>query len=148
MASLCRNLARRGGGSCLFSALTLDSRSRGPQRVKVTNSSTSYRLFVARAFTVSSIQHRGLDWKMANLSKKNGSREDAYNIFDDSPKEQEDQPTMTRPSNTATKPRSSSRPFDCDFLYSPNVILPALKNGFRRPYALYYAKTVVQNRKR
>lgn len=35
-----------------------------------------------------------------------------------------------------------------DYLYSPNVIIPALNNGFRTPYKLYYSHTVVQNRKK
>ncbi|KAF9189052.1 hypothetical protein BGZ51_000161 [Haplosporangium sp. Z 767] len=37
---------------------------------------------------------------------------------------------------------------DRDYLYSPNVVLPALKNGLRTPYTLYYSRTVIQNRKR
>jgi hypothetical protein len=35
-----------------------------------------------------------------------------------------------------------------DYLYSPNVIIPALNNGFRTPYKLYYSHTVTQNRKK
>ncbi|KAG0200386.1 hypothetical protein BGX28_006531 [Mortierella sp. GBA30] len=37
---------------------------------------------------------------------------------------------------------------DHDYLYSPNVVLPALQNGFREPYKLYYSNTLVQNRKK
>ncbi|KAF9360164.1 hypothetical protein BGX34_007919 [Mortierella sp. NVP85] len=74
--------------------------------------------------------------------------EGAYNVFKDTPKEYEDEPEVTKSYSTTTKHRSSSRSSDCDFLYSPNVVLPALKCGYRRPYALYYAKTVVQNRKK
>jgi hypothetical protein len=114
----------------------------------VTNIPTSYQLLVARAFTVSSVQQRDLDWKMANNPKNKGMREDAYNVFEDTPNKHEDRPTVTKSYSTTTKHRSSSRSSNCDFLYSPNVILPALKSGFRRPYALYYAKTVVQNRKK
>ena len=35
-----------------------------------------------------------------------------------------------------------------DYLYSPNVVLPAIQNGFRTPYRLYYSQTVTQNRKK
>ncbi|KAF8943677.1 hypothetical protein BGZ47_005192 [Haplosporangium gracile] len=35
-----------------------------------------------------------------------------------------------------------------DYLYSPNVVIPALNNGFRTPYKLYYSHTVTQNRKK
>ncbi|KAK3837316.1 MAG: hypothetical protein JOS17DRAFT_441999 [Linnemannia elongata] len=35
-----------------------------------------------------------------------------------------------------------------DYLYSPNVIIPALNNGFRTPYKLYYSNTLIQNRKK
>ncbi|KAF9125690.1 hypothetical protein BGW39_007216 [Mortierella sp. 14UC] len=34
-----------------------------------------------------------------------------------------------------------------DYLYSPNVVIPALRNGFRYPYKLYYSHTLIQNRK-
>lgn len=35
-----------------------------------------------------------------------------------------------------------------DYLYSPNVVIPALSNGFRTPYKLYYSNTLIQNRKK
>ncbi|KAF9901690.1 hypothetical protein EC991_005795 [Linnemannia zychae] len=35
-----------------------------------------------------------------------------------------------------------------DYLYSPNVVIPALTNGFRSPYKLYYSQTIAQNRKK
>ncbi|KAF9347534.1 hypothetical protein BGX26_000987 [Mortierella sp. AD094] len=35
-----------------------------------------------------------------------------------------------------------------DYLYSPNVVLPALQNGLRIPYTLFYSNTVLQNRKK
>ncbi|KAF9983102.1 hypothetical protein BGZ75_005426 [Mortierella antarctica] len=37
---------------------------------------------------------------------------------------------------------------DHDYLYSPNVVIPALQNGFRTPYKLYYSHTLIQNRKK
>lgn len=37
---------------------------------------------------------------------------------------------------------------DRDYLYSPNVVKPAMLNGYRTPFKLYYSKTVVQNRKK
>ncbi|GJJ68056.1 21S rRNA (GM2251-2'-O)-methyltransferase [Entomortierella parvispora] len=37
---------------------------------------------------------------------------------------------------------------DRDYLYSPNVVLPAMLNGYRTPYKLYYSQTVTQNRKK
>ncbi|KAF9391736.1 hypothetical protein BGX21_011188 [Mortierella sp. AD011] len=35
-----------------------------------------------------------------------------------------------------------------DYLYSPNVVIPAIQNGFRTPYTLFYSSTAVQNRKK
>ncbi|KAG0361038.1 hypothetical protein BGZ54_009267 [Gamsiella multidivaricata] len=37
---------------------------------------------------------------------------------------------------------------DYDYLYSPNVVLSALKNDLRTPHTLYYLRTITQNRKR
>jgi len=37
---------------------------------------------------------------------------------------------------------------DRDYLYSPNVVMPAILNGYRTPYKLYYSKTIIQNRKK
>ncbi|KAG0372177.1 hypothetical protein BGX24_000602 [Mortierella sp. AD032] len=37
---------------------------------------------------------------------------------------------------------------DHDYLYSPNVVIPALISGFRTPYKLYYSNTIAQNRKK
>ncbi|KAG0049289.1 hypothetical protein BGZ83_005899 [Gryganskiella cystojenkinii] len=37
---------------------------------------------------------------------------------------------------------------DRDYLYSPNVVLPALKQDLRTPYKLYYSHTQIQNRKK
>ncbi|KAF9373957.1 hypothetical protein CPB97_000216 [Podila verticillata] len=37
---------------------------------------------------------------------------------------------------------------DHDYLYSPNVVLPALHNKMRTPYKLYYTHTLIQNRKK
>ncbi|KAG0273415.1 hypothetical protein BGZ95_010760 [Linnemannia exigua] len=37
---------------------------------------------------------------------------------------------------------------DHDYLYSPNVVIPALNNGLRTPYKLYYSNTIAQNRKK
>ncbi|KAG0097660.1 hypothetical protein BGZ93_002276 [Podila epicladia] len=53
----------------------------------------------------------------------------------------------------ASLSRTSSSPSqrmneDHDYLYSPNVVLPALHNKMRTPYKLYYSHTLVQNRKK
>lgn len=53
----------------------------------------------------------------------------------------------------ASLSRTSSSPSqrmneDHDYLYSPNVVLPALQNKMRTPYKLYYTHTLVQNRKK
>lgn len=53
----------------------------------------------------------------------------------------------------ASLSRTSSSPSqrmneDHDYLYSPNVVLPALYNKMRTPYKLYYTHTLIQNRKK
>lgn len=50
-------------------------------------------------------------------------------------------------SRTSSSPSQSINE-DHDYLYSPNVVLPALHNKMRTPYKLYYSHTLVQNRKK
>ncbi|KAF9895948.1 hypothetical protein BX616_008481, partial [Lobosporangium transversale] len=54
--------------------------------------------------------------------------------------------------NDSGIPRGSSSPRskiskDNDYLYSPNVVLPALMNNYRKSYTLYYSKILEQKRK-
>ncbi|KAF9925632.1 hypothetical protein FBU30_004617 [Linnemannia zychae] len=72
-------------------------------------------------------------------SRENTQRED-YRGSRQSKNDRENGDRRERP--------KQNMPTDHDFLYSPNVVFPALRNGLREAYNLYYSHTLTQNRKR